>query len=102
MFEAQGLAPAFADGTLLVKRLAGLPGDLVDVTAEGVRVNGQLVARASPWPASSATRLPTSPATTVCHAASSWRWAPTLPAWMAAITARCRKAASAAGAWVLF
>ena len=44
VFEAQGLEPAFADGTLLVKRLAGLPGDLVDVTAEGVRVNGRLVA----------------------------------------------------------
>jgi conjugal transfer pilin signal peptidase TrbI len=44
VFEAQGLEPAFADGTLLVKRLAGLPGDLVEVTAAGVRVNGQLLA----------------------------------------------------------
>ena len=44
VFAAQGLEPAFADGTLLVKRLVGLPGDLVDVTAEGVRVNGRLVA----------------------------------------------------------
>ncbi|MFZ1428639.1 MAG: signal peptidase I [Geminicoccaceae bacterium] len=44
VFAAQGLEPAFADGTLLVKRLAGLPGDLVDVTAAGVRVNGRLVA----------------------------------------------------------
>ena len=44
VFEAQGLEPAFADGTLLVKRLAGLPGDLVDVTAAGDRVNGQLLA----------------------------------------------------------
>jgi len=44
VFEAQGLEPAFADGTLLVKRLAGLPGDLVDITAAGVRVNGQLLA----------------------------------------------------------
>ena len=44
VFEAQGLEPAFADGTLLVKRLAGLPGDLVDVTAAGVRVNGRLLA----------------------------------------------------------
>ena len=44
VFEAQGLEPAFADGTLLVKRLEALPGDRVDVTAEGVRVNGQLVA----------------------------------------------------------
>ena len=44
VFEAQGLEPAFADGTLLVKRLEGLPGDLVDITAAGVRVNGRLVA----------------------------------------------------------
>ena len=44
VFEAKGLEPAFATGTLLVKRLEALPGDLVDVTAEGVRVNGQLVA----------------------------------------------------------
>ena len=44
VFEAQGLEPAFADGTLLVKRLAGLPGDRIDVTAKGVRVNGQLLA----------------------------------------------------------
>ena len=43
VFEAQGLAPAFADGTLLVKRLAALPGDHIDVSAEGVRVNGTKV-----------------------------------------------------------
>ncbi len=44
VFEAQGLEPAFTDGTLLVKRLAGLPGDRIEVTPEGVRVNGRLVA----------------------------------------------------------
>jgi len=93
VFEAQGLAPAFATGTLLVKRLEALPGDLVDVTAEGVRVNGQLVVEGLGL----ATKLPPSPATTACPPASSWRWAPTLPAWMAAITARCHKAASAGG-----
>ena len=45
VFEALGLAPAFADGTLLVKRLAALPGDRVEVSAAGVRVNGTEAAR---------------------------------------------------------
>ena len=45
VFEARGLAPAFADGTLLVKRLAALPGDRVEVAPEGVRINGELRAR---------------------------------------------------------
>lgn len=44
LFEAQGLEPAFADGTHLVKRIAGLPGDWVEISATGVRVNGQLIA----------------------------------------------------------
>ena len=44
VFAARGLAPAFADGTLLVKRLAGLPGDLVEISTAGVHVNGRLVA----------------------------------------------------------
>lgn len=44
VFEAHGLAPAFPDGTLLVKRLAALPGDRVDVSPQGVQVNGELVA----------------------------------------------------------
>lgn len=44
-FEARGLAPAFADGTLLVKLQAALPGDAVEVGPEGVRVNGRLAAR---------------------------------------------------------
>ena len=42
LFEAQGLEPAFKDGTLLVKRMAGLAGDWVEVSTTGVRVNGQL------------------------------------------------------------
>ena len=44
LFEAQGLEPAFEDGTLLVKLMAGLPGDRVEISTTGVRVNGQLVA----------------------------------------------------------
>ena len=42
LFEAQGLAPAFKDGTLLVKLMAGLPGDWVEISTSGVRINGQL------------------------------------------------------------
>jgi conjugal transfer pilin signal peptidase TrbI len=44
LFEARGLEPAFEDGTLLVKLMAGLPGDWVEISSTGVRVNGQLVA----------------------------------------------------------
>ena len=44
LFEAQGLAPAFKNGTLLVKRMVGLAGDGVEISTTGVRVNGQLVA----------------------------------------------------------
>ena len=42
LFEAQGLEPAFKDGTLLVKLMAGLPGDWVEISTSGVRINGQL------------------------------------------------------------
>ena len=42
LFEAQGLEPAFKDGTLLVKLMVGLAGDWVEVSTTGVRVNGQL------------------------------------------------------------
>ena len=42
LFEAHGLEPAFKDGTLLVKRMAGLPGDWIEISSTGVRVNGQL------------------------------------------------------------
>ena len=44
LFEAHGLEPAFKDGTLLVKRMAGLPGDWIEISSTGVRVNGQLLA----------------------------------------------------------
>jgi conjugal transfer pilin signal peptidase TrbI len=44
LFEARGLEPAFTDGTLLVKLMAGLQGDWVEISTTGVRVNGQLVA----------------------------------------------------------
>ena len=44
LFEAQGLAPAFKNGTLLVKLMVGLAGDRVEISTTGVRVNGQLVA----------------------------------------------------------
>lgn len=43
-FAAQGLEPAFEDGTLLVKILAGLPGDQVAVTEQAVTVNGKTFA----------------------------------------------------------
>lgn len=39
-FEARGLEPAFPDGRILVKILAGIPGDRVDIDANGVRING--------------------------------------------------------------
>ena len=41
VFAAKGLAPAWPDGTLLVKRLAALEGDLVEISPMGVRINGQ-------------------------------------------------------------
>mgnify|MGYP000039930963 CR=1 FL=1 len=44
LFEAQGLEPAFKNGTFLVKLMAGLPGDWVEISTTGVRINGRLVA----------------------------------------------------------
>ena len=44
LFEAQGLEPALKNGTFLVKLMAGLPGDWVEISTTGVRINGQLVA----------------------------------------------------------
>lgn len=40
-FHARGLAPYFADGTVVIKAVAGVPGDRVEVTPEVVRVNGK-------------------------------------------------------------
>lgn len=40
VFRAQGLEPVFAENTWIVKRLVGLPGDIVAVTSdELIRVN---------------------------------------------------------------
>ena len=44
-FRATNLAPLFPDGTILVKVLAGLPGDRIAVTEEAVAVNREAVAR---------------------------------------------------------
>ena len=44
-FRAANLAPLFPDGTILVKILAGLPGDRIAVTGQAVVVNHQAVAR---------------------------------------------------------
>lgn len=43
-FRAQGLAPWFRDGQLLVKHAAGVPGDWVTVDAEHVWINGLCLA----------------------------------------------------------
>ena len=42
-FQAQGLSPLYDDGTRMLKRLTGMPGDEVHVTPERVLVNGQEV-----------------------------------------------------------
>ncbi|MCF0254104.1 MAG: S26 family signal peptidase [Duodenibacillus sp.] len=53
-FRARGLQPFLRDGALVVKRVAGLPGDAVEVTGcedaatAEVRVNGVAVARGLP------------------------------------------------------
>lgn len=39
-FHSNGLAPLYNDGTRMLKRLTGMPGDEVDVTPERVQVNG--------------------------------------------------------------
>jgi conjugal transfer pilin signal peptidase TrbI len=39
-FHARGLAPKIADGTLLVKIIAAVPGDHIAVDAAGIRING--------------------------------------------------------------
>lgn len=44
-FRAQGLAPIYPDGTTMLKRMTGLPGDTVVVTADWVRIEGVIVSR---------------------------------------------------------
>lgn len=39
-FRARGLAPLVADGTLLVKQVIGMPGDVVQVRDGRFRING--------------------------------------------------------------
>ena len=39
-FHSKGLAPLYNDGTRMLKRLTGMPGDEVKVTPEHVLVNG--------------------------------------------------------------
>ena len=43
-FAAQGLAPVFGDGELLVKIIEGMPGDEVSVTEQATTINGKVVA----------------------------------------------------------
>ena len=43
-FRAQGLAPWFRDGQLLIKHAAGVPGDWVTVDAEHTWINGMRMA----------------------------------------------------------
>lgn len=40
-FKSIGLEPNLRDGALIVKIAAGLPGDRIDVDAEGISINGQ-------------------------------------------------------------
>jgi conjugal transfer pilin signal peptidase TrbI len=47
-FEAHGLKPFFPDGTKIYKVVDGVPGDKVEVSPEGVRVNGRLVVKGLP------------------------------------------------------
>jgi conjugal transfer pilin signal peptidase TrbI len=39
-FAARGLGPYFHDGQTIVKRVAGVPGDRIQVGPESVRING--------------------------------------------------------------
>ena len=55
-FAVRGIEPYYPDGTLLAKRAAGIPGDVVSISAADTRVNGLivghdlLVARSKQWP----------------------------------------------------
>lgn len=45
VWEAKGLAPRFKDGAQMLKRLAGVPGDLVEFAQGRVWVNGRVIGR---------------------------------------------------------
>lgn len=47
-YKAQGLAPYFADGTLMGKVIKGLPGDHLQINSNGVFINGALIADGFP------------------------------------------------------
>ena len=50
VFAARNAAPVFPDGTRLAKIAAGVPGDLVEITAEEkILINGRLVAEGLPY-----------------------------------------------------
>ena len=42
-FIAHGLEPLIADGTVMVKMVMGVPGDVVEIGLDVVRVNGEVV-----------------------------------------------------------
>jgi conjugal transfer pilin signal peptidase TrbI len=39
-FTTQGLAPWYADGTRMLKRMTAVPGEVVEVSGRGIRVQG--------------------------------------------------------------
>lgn len=47
-FRSEAMGPYFADGTLIVKLMQGLPGDRITVAADSVRVNGEQLADGLP------------------------------------------------------
>lgn len=44
-WEAQGLEPRFKDGAQMLKRLAGVPGDVVEIANGQVSINGRVIGR---------------------------------------------------------
>ncbi len=47
-FYAKGLSPIYPDGTRMLKRLTGMPGDKVEVINEQVQINGNIVSTGMP------------------------------------------------------
>lgn len=45
VWQAEGLEPRFKDGAQMLKRLAGVPGDLVEFSQGQVSVNGRVIGR---------------------------------------------------------